>query len=420
MPNLARLPGLMEADVAWGSGMRRATHRLHCRTAQTQNVNARPIGGAASASVTTWTALTVNNRPAATLGTLVAQIVQASAVVGTVQLRVRGYNQFHEFVEEITPTVVLAAKTNNFVYLAQTFAHVVSVDFMSTGLDIAGDTISLGSRWDWTRTNDATNEHLFGRNLGIAVPMRLRGVQTQPLIGGASRVRQEYGLSVVAGDIDQQKVPASMQAAMRSASARLQCTVPPTSGDTVTIDGKVYTWRASITAADGDVQIGATAAQSLNALVAAMFASGGAGTLYGANTVAHPTVQPTGVGQVGGVENMFVAAKTGGVAGNLIAVSESGAATGWIDNNGQPAGNLGFGVDFPVEVLSLAAFDVTGQALAGALTLLQPTEFACGMNEFGWLGERSKVHILRQSSVAQWAAADNVMVSMTVLSAEHG
>lgn len=418
MPNLARLPGIREADVAWGSGLRRITHRQLCLSTQTQNVNARPVGGAASAAVTAWTALTVNNQAVACLGTLVAQVVQATPVASTIQLRVKGFNQFWEEVVEVTPVVTLAAKTNNFVYLAATFAHVVSVEFRSTGLDIAGDTLSLGTRWDWTRTNDATNEHLFGRNLGIAVPLRLSGVQEE-LPTAVRRLVREYGAIAVAGDDDQVKLPLSMQSPARHASARVACTAPPSNGDTLTIDSKVYTWRTTLTAADGDVLIGATAQACLQNLMAAMFASGGAGTTYGANTVAHPTVMPTGQGQVSAVENLFVAAKTPGALGNVIPVSESSAATGWIGNDGQAATTLGFGVDYPCEVQSLVVSDITGQASAGAITQLQPMDFTCGLNEDGWQGERSKVHILKAASVAQWAVADNVMVTQSVLSAEH-
>lgn len=408
----------MEADVAWGSGIRRATHRLHCRSVQTHNVNAQPVGGAASAAVTAWTPLAMLNQSVATLGTLVAQVVQATPVAGTIQLRVKGFNQFHEEVIEVTPTISLAAKTNNFIYLSATFAHVVAVEFRSTGLDIASDTLSLGTRWDWTRTIDGTNEHLFGRNLGIAIPLRLQGVQT-PVPAGATKLRQEFGMSIVAGDSDEAKLPLSSQQPSRHASARLACTVPPTNGDTVTIDSKVYTWRTTLTAADGDVQLGADAQQSLDNFRMAMFASGGAGISYGANTVPHPTVQPSGQGSVGGVQSLFVQAKDPGSMGNVIAVSESGAATSWIGNDGQPATTLGWGFDYPVEVLALEVFDVTGQASAGALTMLQPIDYVCGFQENGWQGERSKVHILKASSVAQWAVADNVMVSMTILSAEH-
>lgn len=418
MPNLARLPGIMEADVAWGSGLRRSTHRLHCRSVQTHNVNAQPIGGTASASVTTLTSLAIQNRSMASLGTLVAQIVQASPVAGTVQLVVKGFNQFHEEVVEITPVVSLAAKTNNFIYLAATFAYVVSVQFVSTGLDIAGDTISLGTRWDWTRTDDGTNQHLFGRNLGIAIPARLQGFQPQ-MPEGATKLQREFGLAIVAGDIDEAKLPMSSQQPARRASARITCSAPPSNGDTVTIDGKVYTWKTTLTAADGDVQIGADATQSLGNLSMAMFATGGAGVNYGSNTVAHPTVQPSGLGAVGGVRNMFVQAKTPGSVGNTIAVSESGSVTAWLGVSGQAVTALEYGFDYPTEVLSLEVFDVTGQASAGALTHLQPMEFACGVNENGWQGERSKVHILKQSSVAQWAVADNIMVTQTVLSAEH-
>lgn len=408
----------MEPEVAWGSGLRTKNIRLHCRSVQTHNVNARPIGGTASVSVTAWTALAMNNKSMATLGTLVAQIAQGTPVAGTVALRVKGYNQFHEYVEEVTPVVTLAAKTNNFVYLASTFAYVVSVEFMSTGLDIASDTISLGTRWDWTRTIDGTNEHLFGRNLGIALPLRVSSYQDQLPTTGAFQRTKEAGRTLSVGDLDLAKLPERMQAPARHGFARLEATGVPTNGQTVTIDTKVYTWKTTLTAADGDVLIGSDAQACLLNLSLAMLAQSGAGVSYGANTTAHTTVTPVGSGLVGANQNLFVAAKITGARGNIIAVAEASTNMAWLTSAGAVTTFLRDGFDFPNEVASLVVCDLTGHAAAGAVMIVPATDFTCGWNWPGWQGERAKLHILQQTSVAAWAVADNIMVSMDVLSAE--
>lgn len=65
-------------------------------------------------------------------------------------------------------------------------------------------------------------------------------------------------------------------------------------GETVTIDGKVYTFQTTLTDVDGNVQIGADRRESLNSLAAAINLDTGAGTKYAASTTLHPTVTAIG------------------------------------------------------------------------------------------------------------------------------
>jgi len=162
-----RIAGLLEGNVAPGSGLAYRQFRMLAQSSATYFVNAQVVGAAGS-----FATFTLNNRIQAYGGTLVAQIVQGAPVAGTVKLRVRGYDQFHEYVDELTPTLTLAAKTNNFIYLAKVFVHVDRVDLLHTGLAAGGDTLSLGRRWDWTQTIDATNNHIAGTNLGLPLPLR--------------------------------------------------------------------------------------------------------------------------------------------------------------------------------------------------------------------------------------------------------
>lgn len=91
----------------------------------------------------------------------------------------------------------------------------------------------------------------------------------------------------------------------------------PSNGDTVTIDGKVYTFQSSLTNVDGHVKINGDVASNL---YNAIKLGGGAGTAYAAATTVHPTVT---VSDSFGNPDVIVIAKTPGVAGNSIAVSET-------------------------------------------------------------------------------------------------
>lgn len=59
-------------------------------------------------------------------------------------------------------------------------------------------------------------------------------------------------------------------------------------GDTVTIDTKVYTFQDTLTNVDGNVHVGATAAESLANLFYAINLGAGAGTNYAADMTEHP------------------------------------------------------------------------------------------------------------------------------------
>lgn len=414
--NLARTNGVMEGHIAPRSGVRSGNFTLHLLSAQTYVCNARPIGGASSAAVTAWTALTINNDAVPFGATLVAQVVQASATTGTLRLRVRGYDMFGQYQEEITPTVNLVAKTNNFVYLAKVFSFVTEVAYQSTGMDIAGDTLSLGMRWDWTRTNDATNEHIAGRNLGIPVPMRLAfqpGGAVSPTtkrlaspLGGKPKLNMgsvPY-TSPVFGDDFVQQWDGYAKAYFNGFTSQ------PANLETITIDGKVYTFKTTLTSADGDVQIGAdTTATSSNLKAAILATPAGAGSQFGASTTRHPTVDIL----LGGGGLFGIRARQPGARGNLITLAEAvGGTNAWF------AANLQGGYDWPHEVVGLTVMDMTGLALAGAVTNHNPGEYAIGWSEAGWSGSVEKLHFLRQSSVAQWATTDNIMVRMSVRSME--
>jgi len=410
--NVSRRSGIYEAHLAPQSGLRQRQGIMHLVTAQTQNVNARPIGGTASAAVSAWTALTVNNRPVPFCGTLVALLAQASTTTGTVQLRVRGFDQFGQYVEEVTPVVSYAAKTNNYIYLAKVFSYVTSVEFKSTGLDIAGDTLSLGQRWDWTRTNDATNQHHAGRNLGIPIYSRLAakpagsslvGQRLKPAVAGGlgSVYMRATATSAIFGDYADSSV--HQPYVYGHAGNVLAISALPSNGETVTIDSKVYTWKTVLTSADGDLLIGADTATCGRTLAAAVNLSGGAGSIYGANTTRHPTVR---AGKLISAVIEFFAVEAGAM-GNLIAATETMANGAWA------AATFFSGYDLPLELIGLTVRETNG-----SVATLRANQLAIGHNEAGWEGSIEKAHILFQSDVSFWAAADNMFLTYSLLTAE--
>ncbi len=104
-----------------------------------------------------------------------------------------------------------------------------------------------------------------------------------------------------------------------AAQGTLTIDTKPIAGDTMTVDTKVYTFKDTITAADGDVFIGATLATAQANIVAAFNLTGVAGTDYGSGMTYHPTVSIAAFA----ADDAVLTAKTGGTAGNSIATTET-------------------------------------------------------------------------------------------------
>lgn len=109
------------------------------------------------------------------------------------------------------------------------------------------------------------------------------------------------------------------------ASRRLSLTGNPSNNQTLTIGGKVYNFRTSLTDVDGYVQIGATVLDTHANLLAALTLGAGAGTAYAASTTAHTTVDfASGPGTT-----IDATAKTPGSAGNAIGATETMSNASW-------------------------------------------------------------------------------------------
>jgi hypothetical protein len=105
--------------------------------------------------------------------------------------------------------------------------------------------------------------------------------------------------------------------------------------ETVTLGAVTYTFKATVGATANEVDLGASTAEALANLKAAINLEAGAGTLYGSATVVHPTVGCRAVDAT----HAYVYAKTGGTGGNSLAstkVATNLAFPGATFNSGTP------------------------------------------------------------------------------------
>lgn len=123
------------------------------------------------------------------------------------------------------------------------------------------------------------------------------------------------------------------------AQGTLQFSSQPADGDTVTIDGKVYTFQTTLTDVNGHVFRGANATEARDNLVAAINLASGTGTKYATSTSKHTTVTAAASGA-----DMVVTAIAGGTAGNAIATTKTspGSHIAW---DGSTLGTTTAGVD---------------------------------------------------------------------------
>ena len=118
-------------------------------------------------------------------------------------------------------------------------------------------------------------------------------------------------------------IPVDVYAIQESLSGRSQGTLTlddqPTDADDMTVDAKTYVFQATLTNVDGNIQIGATLAETQANLVAAFSLTGQAGVQYAAAMSFHPTVEIAAFV----TDNAILTAKQSGVAGDTIATTEN-------------------------------------------------------------------------------------------------
>lgn len=107
-----------------------------------------------------------------------------------------------------------------------------------------------------------------------------------------------------------------------SAQASITFLSQPNNGDTVSVNGKTYTFQTVLTNVDGNVAIGSSVPLSVVNILAAIGLLGGAGTAYAASMSGNYAVTPFGSGST-----LTVQAVNPGAAGNAITVAATGAAS---------------------------------------------------------------------------------------------
>lgn len=156
------------------------------------------------------------------------------------------------------------------------------------------------------------------------------------------------------------------------ATGTLTFTGIPTAGETLTVGGKTYTWASPVGAAN-TVLIGATTADCISNLVAAINAGAGAGTAYGTGTTANTDAGA----QIYLDPQMTLNAVTIGTAGNAVATTST-TANATFDNatltGGQdiPADDEFTIERLPIDTTGVLAVQVTVRAYktdAGSSTL---------------------------------------------------
>lgn len=185
--------------------------------------------------------------------------------------------------------------------------------------------------------------------------------------------------------------------------------------NTVTIGGVVYTFQDTLTNVAGNVKIGASASITIDNLIAAINLSAGAGTLFAAATVIHPTVTAA----VGAGDTMGLTAKTAGAAANLLGTTDVlagasafGAATltGGSDKVVTTAILHGAGTALNLLGNYIATTETSSVASWGATTLASGADATAVYHNGASQLVEGRLFVLENDGSVDWAAADLVQV----------
>lgn len=162
---------------------------------------------------------------------------------------------------------------------------------------------------------NAAGAHAFQRYRGCVIGKATLSVESKKIVTGSFEVMGKYGETASLSLNTRELV---------AATGTLTAAGNPSADDTVTVAGRTYTFKASLSGAD-QVLIGADASATLDNLIAAINGAAGAGTTYGNGTTAHATVTAA----AGSGDTMVVTAVTGGTAGNALATTEASSVLSW-------------------------------------------------------------------------------------------
>lgn len=191
------MPGIAEQALAKNAPQRLRSWRVVATIGNTRHTDAT-----AMIATTAFVSVPVPRPYVGFAQTPVAHIVQPNPGFWSLRLAVEGMDQFGAWQREVSPTVPVEAKTNNFIYFSRVFTRITYFGYAES-TPTSGTTISLGSRGDLEKRIDASNAHYATRNHGWGTPVRLRpndGYQVILARGGPSMVAandQLVGVSMV-------------------------------------------------------------------------------------------------------------------------------------------------------------------------------------------------------------------------------
>ena len=158
---------------------------------------------------------------------------------------------------------------------------------------------------------------------GTSVPTTDTGlVDESGATGIISRVGYEFATGIAAINATVSAFP-RLEVANVAATGTLTFADNPSDCETVTINGRVYTFQDPFVDAADNVDIGATASDTADNLIAAINGAAGAGTAYGTGTTVNADV--TAVAGAG--DTVDFTAKVKGQSGNLITTVGSAGST---------------------------------------------------------------------------------------------
>lgn len=166
---------ISEAEPHLHSGVR-TKHRLYLLN---RDLTLFTASTTAAHSPTTWTTIAVTGRRSVPQTPCFWLEQFDIPQTGNARFRVTGFNQFMEPVRETTPWVGFDAKINNFFWLASVFNYVSAVEYQIDSAGLASTNLSLGVFPNPQRTEDGSNSHKWGDNLGIGLPLKVGAIPRQ-------------------------------------------------------------------------------------------------------------------------------------------------------------------------------------------------------------------------------------------------
>ncbi len=374
--------GIREENIHTGSGLRTATvvasitqppvvaNRL--RQIYAGATLRTSIGDAANetASSGVWVSLTpktpggiafANPRlPVPMTPTIIQVILTLDLGPSKTRFRVSGLDQFGNRIVEVTPWIIDAGWGLTSYFTAITLSKVFSYidDFEYQGqrrTDIPANAqlnpeftqfgMGYHAAPDPTQLEGATALNPTGlgitslryldteANWGIGSPLRLSPYNVaapyrfSELIGASAVLLRESETPAIINTATAFPVYGSFAKAVGTLTFT---TGLVTTGSTVTIGTRVYTWRTTLTASSpvNEVLIGATRAESAFNLHSAINGAAGAGSLYSGGTTPHPLVD-SHAWTSGADPTVLVRSRTAGYEGNTIVTTETDANTAW-------------------------------------------------------------------------------------------